>query len=307
MFNEARLKLTLFYLIIIMVISSFFSSLIYQGAVRELNRLENAQRMRRPNAAFLIDPELISETKRRILSSLLILNLVIVGVSGLSGYFLSAKTLEPISKMLEKQKGFIGNASHELRTPLASLKSEIEVSLRDKKMKVSDYKRLLQSNLEDVDRMIKLSNYLLELNKFQDGKINKQKTDLAALIQKITKDIKEVKVTSSKSIVYCDPNSIAELVKILIDNGIKYNSNSEPKIDIVVKGKSLTITDNGIGIKDSDLPHIFERFYRGQVNLQTDGHGLGLAIVDEIVNLHNAKISVTSKLGKGTTFKVIFS
>ena len=312
MFTEARIKLTFFYLIIIMVISIFFSAIIYQGATFELSRIENRQRIMRPNSAFVIDPNIISETKHRIFISLLILNGIILFGSGLSGYFLAGKTLDPIQKMMNEQKEFVSNASHELRTPLASLKSQIEVALRAKKTDTKELKELLQSNLDDINNMTKLSNYLLKLNKQQNVKLDFKKVDLVEIIKEVVGKT-DVKLNLSKTIINGDKDSLKELITILIDNAVKYGNNKQSlplhgkEINLSLKDKVLKITDHGIGISENDLPHIFDRFFRGDKARSHDGYGLGLSIAKQIADNHNAKIKVESKLGVGTTFKVIFS
>lgn len=308
MFHSARTKLTLFYLTIIMVISLFFSLIIFRGAAMELNRIENAQRMKRPNPQFMIDPDIITETKARIFFSLLTLNAIILGVSGVSGYFLAGKTLDPIKKMMEDQKDFVSNASHELRTPLASLKSEIEVALRAKKMTLGEAKKLLQSNLDDVNNMTRLSNYLLKLNKFQDGnvKLEFRKLDLAEVVKRATQKQNKVKMNLERSEIKGNEESLIELVTILIDNAIKYGNGKDVEVTVKKNG-ILTIKDSGLGIPDTDLPHIFDRFFRGNKARSKDGYGLGLSIAKQITDSHGARIKVESKLNSGTTFKVIFS
>ena len=98
---------------------------------------------------------------------------------------------------------------------------------------------------------------------------------------------------------------MSELISILIDNAVKYGSNKE--ISVSFKNKVLKVKDNGVGISEADLPHIFDRFYRGDKARGHDGYGLGLSIAKQIVDINGAKIKVESKLEKGTTFKVIFS
>jgi len=289
-----------------MVISIFFSFIIYRGATAELNRIENIQRVRRPNPQFVIDPEIIIETKARIFFSLLSLNAIILFVSGISGYFLAGKTLNPIAKMMDEQKDFVSNASHELRTPLAALKSQIEVALRSKSISTKEAKEILKSNLEDVNNMVSLSNYLLKLNKFQleNNKLDFKKIELSKIINKVVKD-KKIKLDLDRSIVKVNEDSIYELISILVDNAIKYGEGEE--ISLSLRNKTLKITDHGVGISEKDLPHIFDRFYRGDKARSHDGYGLGLSIAKQIADIHSAKIKVESKLGNGTTFKVIFS
>ncbi len=297
MFHKARTKLTLYYLAVIMIVSLFFSGIIYRSLTFELNRIENLQRIRRPNPVFIIDPEIVRETKSRIFFSLVSINVAIFGISGVLGYFLAGKTLGPISKMVEEQKEFIGNASHELRTPLSSLKTQIEVSLRDKSLKISDAKEILKSALEDVNKMTKLANYLLELNKYQNNKniSNFKKVDLAEIVKNVVGKNKKVKLSLEKAVIKADRDSVSEMVSILIDNALKYSNNKLVEIKVKKKG-ILIVEDKGIGISSEDLPHIFDRFYRSDKARSKDGYGLGLSIAKQIANNHKAKITVDSEI-----------
>jgi signal transduction histidine kinase len=308
MFNKARLKLTLYYLAIIMTISGFFSLFIYKSTTFELTRIQMRQGLRRPNQTdLLIDTDIIDETKGRIIVSLLTLNGLILLGSGVGGYFLAGKTLEPISKMINEQKDFISNASHELRTPLTSLKTEIEVGLRNKNINLAEAKDLLKSNLDDVNEMNKLSDYLLKLNKFQDDKTNLKLVtiDLSEIVRKSIGK-KKIKTNLEKTNINGDEDSLIELVTILVDNAIKYGNKKDVSV-IVKRPGVLLVKDKGIGISKEDIPHIFDRFYRGNKSREKDGYGLGLSIANQIIKNHNAKIRVESELGKGSTFKVIFS
>ncbi len=308
MFKEARVKLTLYYLIIMTIINVFFSLIIYRGATAELRRIESVQQLRRPVPLNLvIEPALIDETKHRIALSLVYLNMIILGMAGVGGYFLAGKTLAPIKKNMDDQRDFISNASHELRTPLTSLKSEIEVSLRDKKLSHKDAILLIKSNLEEVNKMQQLSNYLLTLNKYQNGNenINFVDVDLKNVAmsaigkRKVNEDLKSVMVKGNE-------NSLIELARILIDNAFKY-SGKNAKIEVVVKNKTLEVKDNGVGISQEDLPNIFKRFFRGDKSHTKDGYGLGLSIAKQIADIHGARLTVESKPGKGSSFKLHFS
>lgn len=308
MFKEARIKLTLYYLVIIMVINVFFSLIIYRGATTELRRIESLQHIRRPTPFNIaIEPEIVEETKRRIAYSLVSLNMFILGIAGVGSYFLAGKTLAPIKKNLDDQKDFVSNASHELRTPLTSLKTEIEVGLRDKKMTLTEAKRLLVSNLEEVNKMQRLSNYLLVLNRYQsrNGNIIFTNVDLKKIaLTAIGKN--KVKADLKRSFVNGNEDSLIELVKILLDNAFKY-SGKNTKVEVVVEEKTLEVKDSGVGISLEDLPKIFDRFYRGDKSRSKDGYGLGLSIAKQIADIHGAKLTVESKPGKGSSFKVLFS
>ena len=324
MFKEARIKLTVWYLAIIMAISLSFSGVIYFGINTELSRIENFQKVRiqgivrgfpePPDISISRsqDSDAIDDARARILFTLGFINLSILILSGLGGYFLAGRTLDPIKEMVEKQKEFVSDASHELRTPLTSLKTEIEVALRDKNLSLSQAKKMMLSNLEDVDRMQKLSNYLLKLNRYERAdNIKFEKVDLKSVVQKAAGTLKfksKFDLSLEKSIVYGNEDSLVDLVVILLDNAVKYGEGR--KIEVITREDGiLEVKDSGVGISKEELPHIFDRFYRADASRnkeKIDGYGLGLSIAKSIVDLHGATIQVKSKPGKGTTFKVSF-
>lgn len=175
MFRWVLLKMTVLYLSIIMVVSLFFSLNIYRLASQHI--IMNAQqqqtiiqrRMIEPSD-FLEDPTFLSErnsilteTKNQIIEQLLYTNLVILVLGGGLSYFLAQKTLRPIEEAHQSQVRFTSDASHELRSPIAAMQSEIEVALRDPKLDFSESKKLLKSNLEELNRLTSLSENLLQL------------------------------------------------------------------------------------------------------------------------------------------------
>jgi two-component system sensor histidine kinase CiaH len=335
MFKETRIKLTAWYLLIIMSISIFFSAVIYEGFSSELGRVERIQRLRierqfpgMPNMVqqfgqgieagnFYLDPDLINETKQRLILILVGINSFILVSSAVAGYFLAGRTLQPIKLTLEEQKRFTADASHELRTPLTSMKTEIEVFLRGKRLSLDEARKLLKSNLEEVNKMQKLSNYLLTLNKYQDrssfplkeinlkeiAKEGIHEMEKSAKMKNI-KIIQKLKSTN----VYGNKDSLVKLMTILLDNAIKYSKKGR-KIIVKTESNFLEVEDFGIGIAKKDISHIFDRFYRAETSRskeKVDGYGLGLSIAKNIVELHKAKIEVKSKLGKGAAFIVRF-
>lgn len=287
MFNRARLKLTLWYLLIIMLISISFSFAIYQFSTSEINRAIRMEKMRQqgaysPARKFLIqfdDPsmtqgvlitppnqEVLEEAKYRILFVLIFINIGILGLSGAAGYLLAGLTLKPIKKMVDEQNRFITDASHELRTPLTSLKSEIEVNLRDKKLTLLEAKKILQSNLEEVNNLQYLSDNLIKLA--QTHKPNGIKFEQISILDISEDAIKKVKKLAGKKnigivnnveeiLVNGDRQSLKELLVIFLDNAIKYSpDNSEINLIGKKSGSSATveITDQGIGIDEKDIP-----------------------------------------------------
>ncbi len=336
MFKRARLKLTAWYLLIIMVISLSFSVAIYTSVNSELVRIDRAQSERQarvdsmqefiaqkgfapPQGPQMPENITIEQTRVKIITMLGLINISILVLSGLGGYFLAGQTLEPISKMLAEQKKFVSNASHELRTPLTSLKTEIEVGLRDKKMTLESAQKLLKSNLEDVNGMEKLSDYLLDLNRYEniDIKLETKTIELGTLVISAIENCaalaheKGVQICKhiSKTYIKSDDQATLQLAMILIDNAIKYSGKSK-KIDVYVnKDGELVVKDYGIGISEKETPFIFDRFYRADISRtkqKVKGYGLGLSIAKSITNKLGAKIKVESKIGKGSTFSVQF-
>jgi two-component system, OmpR family, sensor histidine kinase CiaH len=332
MFQSARLKLTAWYLIIIMLVSATFSVGVYHLSTREIQVLIKRQqfyqeRIQRDflNQGFPGKPvllpkiEVLEEYKDRMKISLLFVNLMILVGSGIAGYFLAGRTLRPIQKMVEEQKRFITDASHELRTPLTALRSEMEATLLESKLSGTEARQVIQSNLEEVINLQYLSNNLLQLAQFNDSdknlsfsKVNSNEVIEESIkkISAVAKDKKiEIENATERYVLYADKASLTQLFVILLDNAIKY-SPEETKITISSKKTDhkvkISITDQGIGIKEQDIPHIFERFYRGdksRTKSETPGYGLGLAIAKKIVESHKGTISIKSS-ENGTTFTI---
>ena len=321
MFQNARIKLTAWYLLIIMCVSLSFSGVIYGLVNREIERFIHAPRFRFEDISLEIQETLLADSRQRLILSLAEINGIILIISGSLGYFLAGKTLTPIQKMLEDQKRFVGDASHELRTPLTALKSMLEVGLRDKKMTLPEARSLITESIEETDKLKNLSDSLLELarenvtgHKLAVGTVKIQNL-VDEAVKKLHSSIltKKIKIFTQVDNLTVTGNQekLLELLIILIDNAVKYSlPNHQVKI-IARQEHSQTIIkiiDYGLGISQADLPHIFERFYRADTSRnrsETGGYGLGLAIAQKIVTEHQGKISVTSKINHGSEFTVI--
>ncbi|KKP59226.1 MAG: Histidine kinase [Candidatus Roizmanbacteria bacterium GW2011_GWA2_34_18] len=327
MFKKARLKLTAWYLLIIMFVSIAFSLVIYQGLMSEVHRFLRIQRSRierlfPPNPAqpFFVDEDLITEIQQRIIFGLGIINTIIFITSGALGYFLAGKTLKPIQEMVEEQNRFISDASHEFRTPLTALKSSLEVNLRDKNLSIEEAKKIMSENINDVNHLQKLSDSLLQLSQYEKPQIysNFEKVSLKQIIEESINKIaplaknKNILIKTNLVNVNLKGNkfSLIDLFVILLDNAVKY---SGKKSTIVINAKKIdhsvliSIEDQGIGIDKKDTPYLFDRFYRSdkaRSKKGIDGYGLGLSIAKKIMNQHKGSIKIKSKLKKGTTVVV---
>lgn len=331
MFQSARLKLTAWYLLIIMLVSIIFSLVIYTVINQEYMRIEHAQNFIRLQQdqlgrhVFLITPGDIdlrlSEARVRLRAVLILINLVILAGAGFAGYFLAGRTLRPIKQMVEEQNRFITDASHELRTPLTSLKSEIEVNLRDKSLKIEDAKKLLQSNLEEVNNLQYLSDNLIKLTQYQKiwGWLNFEEVNLKEIANAAQKKVanlakrKNILIKNQiedSIIINGDKQGLLEVFTIFLDNAIKYS----PKETVVTLNSRKTaysveieFKDQGIGIDEKDIPRLFDRFFRAdksRTKSEVGGYGLGLAIAKQIIEKHDGSVQVKSNIGKGTTFAV---
>lgn len=337
MFHSARIKLTLWYLLIIMLVSVSFSLVIYRVLVNEVSRFERLQRFRiesrlrdrnifpgrinsLPVPMIISSPELVDETKHRIVYMLAAVNLGILVMSGGCGYLLSGRTLKPIRDMIEEQNRFISDASHELRTPLTSLKSAYEVYLRQRPSDTGEARKLAHESITEVDRLQILSDSLLRLTRYQQGGIAnyREKVELIPVIEQAIKQIRRIAGDRKLAVVNTAGDlsfagnfqSLTDLLVILLDNAVKYTKASgrvkltAEKIDNSVL---ILVSDNGIGISSRDLPHVFDRFYRADAarsRSTTGGYGLGLAIAKQIVAAHRGTITVRSQQLRGTTFTV---
>jgi len=340
MFHSARLKLTAWYLLIIMAISISFSAFIYFGASREYDQIVRIEQYRvrhpappgiglqnQPGETELFslsspqqDRELDDWARLRVLEALFGINVIILLLSSLAGYFLAGRTLRPIKNMLDEQNRFITDASHELNTPITALKTSLEVNLRDKQLNLETARGVLKSNLEDVNNLQSLSEELMEsiMYQKQNGNFKLAKVELSKVAKAAVGRVKSlaekksiiIKVNTPKAFILGDEKSLKELLVILLDNAIKYTKRKSPINLIVKKEESTTqiiVEDGGVGIKKEDLPHIFDRFYRAdrsRTKQMVGGYGLGLSIAKRIVTLHNGSIRAESEVGKGSTFIV---
>jgi signal transduction histidine kinase len=339
MFQNARLKLTAWYLFIIMLVSLSFSMAIYTMISNEVDRLALVQKLRIerrlhesdflppelriqiPNPSLqLIDPDLFSETKHRLALVLILVNGSIFILSGGLGYLLAGRTLKPIQDMHEEQNRFISDSSHELRTPLTALKSSMEVSLRDKNLNLKDAKKLISESIGEVDKLKYLTDGLLQLTRYQKP-VSRPKFEILSLSQIITEArIKVTPLAAQKNIslkteladfeILGEKYSLIDMLIIFLDNAIKYSpDNSEVSVETRKSENTvkIIIKDRGIGIDEGDIPHIFDRFYRAdsaRSKASVGGYGLGLPIAKNIVAIHHGTIIVDSKINKGSTFTV---
>lgn len=319
MFQSATLKLTAWYLAILMAISITFSVVIYQLSYREISfRLENLQHSiindfdnpvsfngyfnNGPNSPLTTESHKASE---QMIISLVYINIVVFVAGGLGAYFLARRTLEPIERAHESQSRFTSDASHELRTPLAAMKTELEVNLRDPNLSSEEARELLESNLEEVNKLIQLSEMLLHLSRLDHDKLEVRTVDLPVLLEEalkrypVHKDRFDITTRKHATTLANEP-SISELMGILMDNALKYSPEGSPiRVRIFTQRGHVgfEIKNSGDKIPDEKLPKLFERFFRGDIsrtNGAKNGYGLGLSIAKKIIDIHHGDLTVSS-------------
>ena len=217
----------------------------------------------------------------------------------------------------ELRRDLLANVSHDLKTPLTMIKGYAEM-IRDLNYN-NEEKRNANLNviIEESERLNVLVEDLLTLSKIQANKdtINKEEFDLVALINNVIKRYSIYKEIEGyvfelnmpdEVIINADKKKIEQVIYNLINNAINYTGKDNKVIINVIKGKKIRveIKDTGKGIKKEDLPHIWEKYYHSKKKHKRNviGTGIGLSIVKTILESHNFKYDVISKLNKGTTF-----
>jgi two-component system, OmpR family, phosphate regulon sensor histidine kinase PhoR len=222
----------------------------------------------------------------------------------------------------EIRRDFVANVSHELRTPLSILRGYIETLLDDPETSPEELGRILQVMKRHSNRLGTLVDDLLTLAQLESANPNLQLSDVwlselfAAIVHDWAKKFAEKKlridisVASDLPVVRADETRLQEILYNLLDNALKYSRPGD-KIRLQAQrrgdGVALTVTDTGVGISEADLPRIFERFYRADKarSRELGGTGLGLSIVKHIAQMHGGRVEAESKLGQGTTIRVV--
>jgi signal transduction histidine kinase len=227
------------------------------------------------------------------------------------------QTLSRLDRLFSSQQRFLGDVSHELRTPLTVIKGNVGLMRRIGADEES------MSNIEsEVDRLTRLVGDLLLINQTETGSIslNFSKVDLDVVLLDVFKQMKVIagdrvnlKLEGLAPIqINGDKDRLKQVFFNLVGNALQYTSKGDEIRIIMQPGEKwvrICVKDNGPGISPEDLPHIFERFYRGEKSRKRTvgtGFGLGLSIAQWIVNQHGGTIEVHSELNKGTEFTVQF-
>lgn len=224
--------------------------------------------------------------------------------------------LSRIESSIQQQKQFTADASHEIRTPLAAIRGTLEVLLR-KKREPEQYEEKIKEVINQTDRLNQLLDQLLQLARLESGSVKKERIYLYKILQeaelKYEKQIQQkgmlVCNTVDESIeVFANPFFVSVIIDNLVSNAVKYGAaNGKISFNWANNTHTLSITNDGIGIRQEQLPLLFNRFYRTDDSRSSlvPGSGLGLAIVKKLADLQHITIAVSSTLGN-TTFSLNF-
>ena len=235
----------------------------------------------------------------------------LVAVGG-GGYMLARRATKPVEDSMAGMRRFMADAAHELRTPVSFLCARAELALEHPR-ELDDYRQTVRELGTEANRLASVVNDLFTLARADAGerRVLGESFYLDDILLEAAGDararatLKAVRLdvrSIDEAPVAGDPKLVRQLLTILIDNAIKY-TNAEGSVILRVDRHADTavavVEDTGIGISNNELPRIYDRFYRAEAARQaTDGAGLGLSIAQWIVDVHGARLSISSEVGR---------
>lgn len=229
------------------------------------------------------------------------------------------KMLDRILGLMTSMRDINDSIAHDLRSPLARIRGIAEMTLTHDKP-LDDFKEMAASTIEDCDELISLINTMLEITETEAGVAHTKKetfdviqvlNEACELFRPLAeeKEITLVRTLAKSQSMTGDRKRMQRVVTNLLENAIKYtNAGGTVSVSAVSRGSGIDITfeDSGIGIPEKDLPHIYDRFFRGDKSRSRGGFGLGLSLVRAYTESMNGRINVHSSVDKGSIFKLSF-
>jgi signal transduction histidine kinase len=272
-------------------------------------------------ALVLADDVELEDRYAALIAAFAVAALVAMLLVGLGGSFLVRKSTAPIERSVVHMRRFMADAAHELRTPLTVIRGRAEVALQQRRTD-AEYVSALQSIEHEAERLSGIVAQLLLLARADTGELplNRERLFLddialdatsAAHVLAQRKGVELSVAEFEEAPIEGDRTLVRQLVLILLDNGVKFTpagGRVTVRVTHVGDRSQLEVSDTGPGIATEHLPHVFERFFRGDpARARGDGAGLGLSIARWIAEEHDAEITVASAPGKGTQVTVRFS
>ncbi|HWF33131.1 MAG TPA: HAMP domain-containing sensor histidine kinase [Solirubrobacteraceae bacterium] len=218
------------------------------------------------------------------------------------------RSIGALDASVHAQRQLVADASHELRTPVTSLRTNIEILQQAESMDLADRRRLLSDVVEQIEELTLLINDLIELARGEEPFAPAEDVRLDVLVAEVVERAQRhapasFDVELEPTIVPGVPARLERAITNLIDNAVKYSPPGEP-VEIALSGEQLTVRDHGPGISDADLPHVFDRFYRGAEARGRPGSGLGLAIVRQVAEQQGGRVDAERAPGGGTLMRL---
>jgi two-component system sensor histidine kinase MprB len=218
-------------------------------------------------------------------------------------------TMHKLDESARVQRRLVADASHELRTPVTSIRTNIEILERADELPADERERLVSDVVVQLEELSELINDLIELARADEHVDSREEVRFDVLVIEAIERARlhapkaRFDVALDPTIVTGVPSRLGRAVNNLIDNAIKHAGTEQP-IEVRLHDGELEIRDHGPGIAEEDLPHIFDRFFRGTRSRSLPGSGLGLAIVRQVAELHAGSVSIDAAPGGGTIVRM---
>jgi signal transduction histidine kinase len=225
--------------------------------------------------------------------------------------------VDRVQELISQMKEITENIAHDLRSPITRMRGLAEMTLTARNAD-EDHLAVTGTIIEECDRLLEMINAMLDISEAESGlmKLKAESVDIAELLRDVSdlfqpvadkRDLRVIVETPHSAIVQGEPRKLQRVFSNILDNALKY---TPPGGSIYISIKEtdntiiVTIEDRGVGISADDLPHVFDRFFRGEKSRSTQGNGLGLSLAQAFVMVHEGTIAVTSTPGRGSQFVV---
>jgi two-component system, OmpR family, sensor histidine kinase MprB len=218
-------------------------------------------------------------------------------------------SMSALDASVHAQRQLVADASHELRTPVTSLRTNIEILKQEHNMSVAERQRMLDDVVEQIEELTLLMNDLIELGRGEQPTTGVEDVRLDLIVKEAIDRAHRhspntpFELELDPIVLTGAPQRLGRAVNNLIDNAVNYSPPSSP-VEIALHGNELTVRDHGPGISNTDLPHVFDRFYRGAEARGRPGSGLGLAIVRQVAEQHGGSVIAEAARGGGTLMRL---